>query len=277
MAARTITMDELGAAVKEYASRHELTVSSNEKGFCLMPGDVIITLLDGKPSCSNAVILDSLIEILMDLAEEPTRAPQIEDRQYRQSTSTRKEKASLGALVKPVSQLSIQDIKEHFCKLATDQEAYTFLQTCLMAGANPWLSEAYLIKYDEKSAAKTVMGKYYFLKKAEKHPQYGGFSSGIIVQKPDGKIEERVGKFMLSDEKLLGGWCEVTRLDRKVPLKVTVSFSEYDKGNGQWRKMGPTMIEKVAIVQSHRDSFPSDLGGLYDASEIIESECVVVE
>jgi len=75
MAARTIGMDELKAAVQEYAARHELTVSSNEKGFCLMPGDVIVTLLDGKPSCSNAEILDSLIEILMDLAEEPARAP----------------------------------------------------------------------------------------------------------------------------------------------------------------------------------------------------------
>lgn len=32
MAARVIGMDELGAAVKEYASRHELTMSSNDKG-----------------------------------------------------------------------------------------------------------------------------------------------------------------------------------------------------------------------------------------------------
>lgn len=74
MAARTITMDELGAAVKEYASRHDLTMSSNEKGFCLMPGDVVITLLDGRPSCSNAEILDSLIEILMDLAENAPKS-----------------------------------------------------------------------------------------------------------------------------------------------------------------------------------------------------------
>lgn len=74
MAARTIGMDELGTAVKEYAARHGLTVSSNEKGFCLMPGDVVITLQDGKPSCSNAEILDSLIEILMDLAENAPKS-----------------------------------------------------------------------------------------------------------------------------------------------------------------------------------------------------------
>ena len=74
MTARTIGMDELGAAVKEYAARHDLTVSSNEKGYCLMPGDTVITLQDGKPSCSNAEILDSLIEILMDMAENAPKS-----------------------------------------------------------------------------------------------------------------------------------------------------------------------------------------------------------
>ena len=74
MAARVISMDELGAAVKEYAARHELTMSSNEKGYCLMPGDTVITLQDGKPSCSNPAILDSLVEILMDLAENAPKS-----------------------------------------------------------------------------------------------------------------------------------------------------------------------------------------------------------
>ena len=69
MAARAISKEELGAAVKEYATRKELTMSTNDKGFCLMPGDVVITLQDGKPSCSDTAILDSLIEILMDMAE----------------------------------------------------------------------------------------------------------------------------------------------------------------------------------------------------------------
>jgi len=56
MAARAISKEELGAAVKEYATRKELTMSTNDKGFCLMPGDVVITLQDGKPSCSNAEV-----------------------------------------------------------------------------------------------------------------------------------------------------------------------------------------------------------------------------
>ena len=76
MAARTISMDELGAAVKEYAARNGKDMSSNEKGFVIMPGDVLVGLQDGKPTCNDPGILYSLVEILMDLAEEPTRAPQ---------------------------------------------------------------------------------------------------------------------------------------------------------------------------------------------------------
>ena len=117
MAARTIGMDELGTAVKEYAARHGLTVSSNEKGFCLMPGDVVIALQDGKPSCSNAEILDSLIEILMDLAEEPARAPQKPNLPAR-PTNTRpaQRRSQDGPLTK-------EDIINYINPKATEQEA----------------------------------------------------------------------------------------------------------------------------------------------------------
>jgi len=32
------------------------------------------------------------------------------------------------------------------------------------------------------------------------------------------------------------------------------------------------MVRKVALVQALRESFPSDLGGMYDSSEISEAE-----
>ena len=69
MAARSIGKEELGMAVKEYAAQKGLVMSSNDKGFALMPGDIIIYLENGKPFCSDTAILDSLIEILMDMAE----------------------------------------------------------------------------------------------------------------------------------------------------------------------------------------------------------------
>ena len=287
---RELTDEILGKAIQEFCANNKGIMASEgeqdgRKRWLLSPGDIIARVKDGRLECATSGIRMDLAKIIMDMWEsepgpepEPTKSPE------RPRKSEPKEIAPYGqrngqdrSLMKTVNQLTVQDVRDHFCTGATEQEAYTFLQTCLMAGANPWLSEAYLIKYDEKSAARTVMGKYFFLKKAEAHPKYGGFSSGIIVETPEGKIVENVGKFKLQDEKLLGAWAEVIRTDRKVPLKVTVPLSEYDKGNSQWRKMPATMIEKVAIVQAHRDAFPTDMGGIYDAAEIIDVECEVVE
>lgn len=168
MAARTIGMDELGAAVKEYAARHDLTMSSNEKGFCLMPGDVVIALQDGKPSCPNAEILDSLIEILMDLAEEPTRAPQKPNLPARPtSTKAAPRRGQDGPLTK-------EDIINYINPKATEQEAYLFAEFCKRKGADPLTKQVYLVIYEGQNGrqANFIAGKEYFTEKAEAHPQF---------------------------------------------------------------------------------------------------------
>lgn len=281
MAARTIGMDELGTAVKEYAARHGLTVSSNEKGYCLMPGDTVITLRDGKPSCSNPAILDSLIEILMDLAEEPARAPQKPNLPARPtSTKTNGRSSNGGPLAKAglavrdrqVAELTFEDIKTYICPAATDQETMMFLKLCQARNLNPFLKEAYLIKYDSSKPAQMVVGKDKFTKTAEEHPQFDGFKAGIIVSVEDG-IVEREGTFYRKGkgEELLGGWAEIYRKDRKMPFKQTVSLQEFDKGMANWKTMPGTMIRKVALVQALRECFATDLAGCYDSAEIDQS------
>jgi len=276
MAARTITMDELGAAVKEYAARHDLTMSSNEKGFCLMPGDVVITLLDGKPSCSNAEILDSLIEILMDLAEEPARAPQKPNLPARPtSTKTNGRSSNGGPLAKAglavrdlqVAELTFEDIKTYICPAATDQETMMFLKLCQARNLNPFLKEAYLIKYDSSKPAQMVVGKDKFTKTAEEHPQFDGYRAGIIVSVGD-EIVEREGTFYKKGEELVGGWAEVHRKDRKMPFKQTIPLSEYNLKRANWLSMPGTMIRKVALVQALRECFATDLAGCYDSAEM---------
>jgi len=275
MAARTITMDELGAAVKEYAARHDLTMSSNEKGFCLMPGDVIVTLLDGKPSCSNAGILDSLIEILMDLAEEPARAPQKPNLPAR-PTNTRpaQRRSQDGPLTK-------EDIINYINPKATEQEAYLFAEFCKRKGADPLTKQVYLVIYEGQNGrqANFIAGKEYFTEKAEAHPQFDGFEAGIIIRPKDGgPIEKREGTFWIpGEEVLLGGWASVSRKDRKVSQKIEVPISDYDTKKNLWSKMPATMIRKVAIVQALRESFPSNLGGMYDSSEMMQAEYKVIE
>ena len=279
MAARTISMDELKSAVQEYASRHDLTMSSNEKGFCLMPGDVVIVLQDGKPSCSNAEILDSLIEILMDLAEEPARAPQKPNLPARPANTKANGRSSNGGpLAKAglavrdlqVAELTFEDIKTYICPAATDQETMMFLKLCQARNLNPFLKEAYLIKYDSGKPAQMVVGKDKFTKTAEEHPQFDGYRAGIIVSVGD-EIVEREGTFYKKGEELVGGWAEVYRKDRKMPFKQTIPLSEYNLKRANWLSMPGTMIRKVALVQALRECFATDLAGCYDSAEMDQS------
>ena len=164
--------------------------------------------------------------------------------------------------------LSVTDIKKLFCPLATDQEAMLFLELCRHQGLNPFVRDAYLLKYDEKRPATMVVGKDSFTKRAEAHPQFAGMAAGVVVQKENGEIENRKGSLILEGEKLVGGWAEVHRHDRQIPIEIPVSFKEYSTGQASWVKMPGTMIRKVALVQALREAFPSTFAGLYDSAEM---------
>ena len=171
------------------------------------------------------------------------------------------------------SDLSVFTIKKYICDKATDEEAYVFLQLCKARGLNPFLKEAYLIKYDHVSPATMVVGKDAFMKRAELHPEYDGFEAGIIVEYKDSSgfvivDENRVGTFLREEETLLGGWAKVYRKDHTKPVEITVSMKEFNTGKSSWKKIPATMIRKVALVQGHREAFPSELSGMYDQSEM---------
>ena len=171
-------------------------------------------------------------------------------------------------------ELTVDVIKKYINPDVTDEEAYVFLQLCKAQGLNPFIGEAHLIKY-KGSPAKMVVGKDVFLKRAEKNPAFDGFKAGIIIRNKDGEIEHREGTVLYGgEEELIGGWARVHRKDRKIPFYNEVSLSEYKqyKKDGtvqkMWREKEATMIRKVPLVQSLREAFPGDLGGLYDSSEM---------
>ena len=154
----------------------------------------------------------------------------------------------------------------------TDQEVAMFINLCKYAGLNPWLKEAYCIKYGSEPAT-MVTGKEAFLKRAESMPDYDGMTAGIVVADQNGEIQYRSGSVKLPDEELIGGWAEVYRKDRNHSTRIEVSFDEYAARkkdgslNSQWSKKPATMIRKVAIVQALREAFPKGLGGMYAAEE----------
>ena len=163
-------------------------------------------------------------------------------------------------------ELSIAEIKRTFCPKATDQEAANFLHLCRYMGLNPFVKDAYLIKYGD-GAATMVVGKDAFMKRADAHPQFAGITSGVIVLSGD-KIDNRTGTLVLKGDEIVGGWARVARNDRKVDVDVTVTFSEFNNNRGLWKTMPSVMIEKCAIVTALRRAFPATFSGMYDSAEM---------
>ena len=156
----------------------------------------------------------------------------------------------------------------------TNQEFKLFTELCKVRKLNPFLREAYLIKYKAETPAQLVVGKDALLKRAVLNPNYDGMECGIIVQKEDGSIEERQGTFKLGTEQLVGGWARVFRKDWTHPTYSSVSFNEVAQRkndgslNSNWSTKGATMVEKVAKVRALRETFVEDLAGMYEAEEI---------
>ena len=169
-------------------------------------------------------------------------------------------------------QLSPNMIKSYLVNgngAVTDQEVTMFLSLCRFQHLNPFLKEAYLIKYGT-SPATVVVGKDVLLKRAMRSEKFGGLSAGVIVVNTNGEIEEREGTFVLPDENLVGGWAKVIIKGYDVPFYNSVSMKEYSTGKSNWLSKPATMIRKVAMAQALREAFPEEMSALYEQEEIRE-------
>lgn len=155
----------------------------------------------------------------------------------------------------------------------TMPEFKMFTSLCKARKLNPFLKEAYCIKFG-KQPAQIVVGKDAVLKRAILNPHYDGMESGIIVLNANGEVIERKGTFRLSSETLVGGWAKVYRKNWTYPTYCSVSFDEVAQKksdgtlNSNWSGKGATMVEKVAKVRALRETFIEDLQGMYEAEEM---------
>jgi phage recombination protein Bet len=171
-------------------------------------------------------------------------------------------------------ELTLMDVKNYLvngnANKVTNQEVGMFLKLCEGQKLNPFLREAYLVKYGDQ-AAQMVVGKDAFTKRAENNENYKGAEAGIIVVNLKGDLEERKGTFYIKSknrEELVGGWAKVHFKDGKEEVYHTVSFDEYNTGKSLWAGKPATMIRKVALVQALREAFPNALSQLYISEEI---------
>lgn len=151
----------------------------------------------------------------------------------------------------------------------SNQEVVMFINLCKYQKLNPFLNEAYLVKFGTQPA-QIITSKEAFMKRAENHPKYKGLEAGIIVER-NGEIVDIEGAVKLSTDKLVGGWAKVYRSDREKPITVRLALEEFDKGQSTWKTMPLTMIRKSAIVNAQREAFPETLGALYTEDDTLKN------
>lgn len=147
----------------------------------------------------------------------------------------------------------------------TDADLMQFISICKYNKLNPFLGEAYLVKYGSQPA-QMIVSKEALQKRAEANEHYQGFRAGLIVQRGK-EILDVEGSFQAPGDELLGAWAEVYRDDRKCPITARVSFAEYSTNKSTWAMKPGTMIRKVAVVQALREAFPAQLGAMYTSEE----------
>ena len=161
-------------------------------------------------------------------------------------------------------------------KAITDPEFNNFFQLCKVYKVNPFLKEAYIIKYGDQPA--TIVLDYKVLQQiAETNKNYRGMRHGVIVTNANGEALERLGEYTLPGETLIAGWCEVLRSDRECPTKVVAMFEEFKavkksgEVNTNWSTKPCFMICKVAKAQALREAFPNLVGSNVYISEEMDS------
>jgi phage recombination protein Bet len=165
--------------------------------------------------------------------------------------------------------LTSEDVRKYLVRGGgniTDQEIKLFLELCKYQKLNPFVGEAYPIKFG--SEFQLVVGYEAYKRRAEENPAYAGRKAGITVLRGD-EVIQKEGTCLYPKEELIGGWCRVYR-DRNGRIEETfkeVSLKEYDKNQANWKTKPCMMIEKVAVSQALRAMFPTDCAGLYIPEE----------
>lgn len=164
--------------------------------------------------------------------------------------------------------ITSEDVRMHICPQADAKEVAYFMELCRAQRLNPFLNEAYLVKFQGKPAQIMVAHKA-LVKRAEAHPEYDGMEHGVVVMRGgDIHHEQRGAYYPDAGETLLGAWCKVYRKDRRMPVYAERSFKSMNKGQANWKSMPDVMIDKCAQAAALREAFPDELRGMYAQEEM---------
>lgn len=275
MTGKTITTEELSAAVAAYCKATGKQSSTDEAGkirlFAGSPDpatDRVLWLEDGNLRGDD---LDFTLSFAEDYLKPSVSLVNGRSQADKAIVPTAGRKCQGEALVRPreINSLSRDEVRKFTkCFDANDDEVDYFVEVCWRRGLNIFAGDAFLVKYGGKNpAASIIVSKEAFMKKAERNPQFDGMESGIILQVGD-EVKEIDGTFYVGEKKnILGAWARVYRKDRSHPSVAKVAISEFRGDNHFWNGKPAVMINKVAEMTALRKAFPNDLGALYGAEE----------
>ena len=169
--------------------------------------------------------------------------------------------------------LSFQIVRNYLTRgqaAVSDAEVIQFIALCRANQLNPFIGDAYMVKYGSEPA-QMIISKAAFMKRAEAAAQFNGYQAGVILLR-DKQVVELEGSFFLPGDTLVGGWAKVYRKDREHPVVARVRLEEYNKGKSTWHSMPGTMIRKVAIAQAFREAFPFAVEGMYTPEEMPDEQ-----
>ncbi len=156
----------------------------------------------------------------------------------------------------------------------TQKEIVSFMMMCRVWNVNPYMKEAYLIKYGSSPASMIVAEKVYE-QRADAQPGYKGMKYGVIYEDAEGVEHKREGKRVSArrGEVLVGAWAEVYREGREKTY-TEIDFDEYagrkkdGSLNSQWSTKPATMLCKCVKAAALRDAYPNSFAGMYIAEEM---------
>lgn len=168
----------------------------------------------------------------------------------------------------------------------TDGEVFNFMQLCKFKKLNPFLKEAYLVKYSGKCS--TIVGLSVFQKRLNNHKLNEGFELGVITINSEKVIHRHEGTFFPKEYETLVGAYVIFKKKGCIDLTWTVSLDDYIKKvtdkytkklrpQGQWQDMPAVMITKCCFVAGVRYFYPEEFGGMYSADEIGIDENEIIE
>ena len=270
MAGKQITGEDLSKAIGMYCVATGKIASQDEGGkYRIMAdgpqdGDPVLWIDAGAFKCSDMDFGMNFVEYLKPSAM-PVNGKSSGDKAI---MPTNGQKSSLANITG--STLTLEKVRDFFCKTATEEECRFALEVCAIRGLNPFKRDCYFVKYGGADPKlDIIVSKDFFMKKAMSHPDFEYFKAGVTVQK--GEEISNVGRYYAyPGETLIGGWAEAKRKSIEVPFRAEIPLSGFVKESRFWKAQpGPGhMIRKCAGSIVLREAYPEEFGGLYDADEM---------